>query len=125
MLATLRDAIASNPKYVGYGIGCSKSADPLTTQWNQGIGITINGIPIGDPTFVQQKLTSELSKIEAKIDNTITLHQLSVLLRILFHRCFAGSGPLSVPSFTIALIGDDGKLHIPDGHLLFAQRGGK
>ena len=73
----IRKYLAEHPEYDGCigGLGCVKGLDANVVQWGEGVGIKVNGMPIGDASYVAAKLSKDISKTEANIEKMKSLLQ--------------------------------------------------
>jgi hypothetical protein len=46
----------SQPEYSEFNIACTKSSNPETVQFGEGVGLRINGCPVGDDKFAHHLL---------------------------------------------------------------------
>jgi len=66
--------LASNTAYSEFQVACAPGSNPLTVQWGERVGPTVNGTPVGDAKFIDSHIAKVCEAAEAKIDK-IT-HQL-------------------------------------------------
>ena len=58
----------ADERYSEFAIGCTKSADPATVQYGEGIGLRIHGVPVGDTVYTHE----HLNKVATAAGATIT-----------------------------------------------------
>ena len=67
----IRQTIAEGPvMFRNLPIACLDSCDQTQVKFGEGIGLKVNGIPIGDEVFINKTLENRIEKIRAKIINT-------------------------------------------------------
>ena len=70
-VVALRAAVATYPALADFNIGAMPGVDVGTAQHGDGLGLIVAGLPLGDSTFVQGKLTAKTDAI-LEDNNTIT-----------------------------------------------------
>ena len=62
--------MAAHPQYADMPLACVKRADPATplpTEWGEGLGFNLSGIPYGDDKYVSSVMEKKTQKIESDI----------------------------------------------------------
>jgi len=62
-VVALRAAVATYPALADFNIGAMPGVDVGTAQHGDGLGLIVAGLPLGDSTFVQGKLTAKTDAI--------------------------------------------------------------